>query len=72
MAVMIQIRNVPESIHRTFKARSTLAGKSLSDLLLGEPAAIAALPSAAELRAPGRRRTVRDEKILRWPDSSRA
>ncbi|MCI1729439.1 MAG: hypothetical protein LKM32_08735 [Chiayiivirga sp.] len=50
MAVMIQIRNVPDSIHRIFKARSALAGKSLSDFLLDELAAIAALPSSAELR----------------------
>lgn len=51
MSVMIQIRNVPEHIHRTFKARSALAGKSLSDFLLEELAAMAALPSVAELRA---------------------
>ena len=50
MPVMIQIRNVPERIHRTFKARSALSGKSLSDFILDELAAIAALPSAAELR----------------------
>ncbi|MBS0590740.1 MAG: hypothetical protein JSR65_08895 [Proteobacteria bacterium] len=51
MSVMIQIRNVPERIHRTLKSRSALAGKSLSDFLLDELAAMAALPSAAELRA---------------------
>ena len=44
---------VPERIHRTFKARSALAGKSLSDFILDELAAIAALPSAAELRERG-------------------
>lgn len=50
MSVMIQIRNVPEAVHRTLKARSALAGKSLSDLILDELVAMAALPSTAELK----------------------
>ncbi len=50
MSVMIQIRNVPEQLHRTLKARSALAGKSLSDLILEELVAVAALPSAQELQ----------------------
>ncbi len=50
MSVMIQIRNVPESLHRVLKARSALAGKSLSDLILDELIEMAALPSAAELK----------------------
>ena len=33
MSVMIQIRNVPEHMHRILKARSALLGKSLSDLI---------------------------------------
>jgi len=51
MAVMIQIRNVPEPVHRTLKARSALAGKSLSDFILDEMVAMAALPSTAEIKA---------------------
>lgn len=51
MTVMIQIRNVPDKVHRALKARSALAGKSLSDLILEELIAMAALPSEAELRA---------------------
>lgn len=51
MPVMIQIRNVPEKVHRTLKARSALAGKSLSDLILEELVAMTAVPSAAELKA---------------------
>ena len=51
MSVMIQIRNVPEQVHRTLKARSALAGKSLSDLILDELVAMAAVPSEAQLRA---------------------
>lgn len=51
MSTMIQIRNVPVKIHRTLKARAALAGKSLSDLILDELAAMAAVPSEAELKA---------------------
>ena len=51
MPVMIQIRNVPERIHRALKARSAMAGKSLSNLILDELVAMAAVPSEAELRA---------------------
>lgn len=51
MSVMIQIRNVPDKVHRALKARSALAGKSLSDYIGEELVAMAALPSAAELRA---------------------
>jgi plasmid stability protein len=51
MPVMIQIRNVPERIHRALKARSAMAGKSLSNLILDELVAMAAVPAEAELRA---------------------
>ncbi len=33
---MIQIRNVPGSLHRKLKARAAMAGMSLSDYLLAE------------------------------------
>jgi len=33
---MIQIRNVPEDLHRRLKARAALEGLSLSDLALAE------------------------------------
>ncbi|HEV8586033.1 MAG TPA: hypothetical protein VGT02_13785 [Methylomirabilota bacterium] len=33
---MIQIRHVPDDIHRKLKARAALAGMSLSDYLLAE------------------------------------
>jgi plasmid stability protein len=49
MAVMIQIRNVPEQVHRVLKARSALLGKSLSDVILEELQAMAALPAPEEL-----------------------
>jgi plasmid stability protein len=50
MPTMIQIRNVPDKVHRALKARSALAGKSLSDFIREEVVAMAALPSEAELR----------------------
>lgn len=50
MAVMIQVRNVPESLHRSLKARAAMAGMSLSDYLLVELREIAARPTLAEFR----------------------
>jgi len=48
---MIQIRNVPEPLHRTLKARAALAGMTLSDYLLREVAEFAARPTLEEMRA---------------------
>jgi hypothetical protein len=36
MSKMIQIRNVPDSLHRELKARAAMHGMSLSDYLLFE------------------------------------
>ena len=36
MAKMLQIRNVPDDLHRWLKARSALAGMSMSDYVLRE------------------------------------
>ena len=51
MSKMIQIRNVPDSIHRRVKARAALAGMSLSDYLIGEIREILEKPTPEELRA---------------------
>ena len=48
---MIQIRNVPDALHRTIKSRAALAGMSLSDYLLNEIRQIAERPTLNELRA---------------------
>ena len=48
---MIQIRHVPEDLHRTLKARSAMAGMSLSDYLLAELQRLAQRPSREELVA---------------------
>jgi plasmid stability protein len=49
MSIMIQIRNVPDSLHRRLKARAASAGMSLSDYLLGELRRVAETPSREEL-----------------------
>lgn len=46
---MIQIRHVPENVHRTLKARAAKAGMSLSDFLLHEIERIANRPDLEEL-----------------------
>ena len=51
MGVMIQIRNVPETLHRRLKSRAALAGMSLSDYLLQEIRQTADRPTVDELRA---------------------
>jgi antitoxin FitA len=48
---MIQIRNVPDAIHRRLKAHAALEGRSLSDYLLAELERIAERPTRAELLA---------------------
>ncbi len=59
MSVMVQIRNVPDDLHRRLKARAALAGKSLSSYLLEELTLLAEKPSLEELRTriEGRRKT---------------
>jgi len=46
---MIQIRNVPDALHRKLKARAAMAGMSLSDYLLSELRRTAEVPTLAEL-----------------------
>jgi plasmid stability protein len=50
MSVMIQIRNVPEDLHRRLKVRAAMAGMSLSDYLLKEIKAVADRPTMEEMR----------------------
>jgi len=49
MGKMIQIRNVPEGLHRKLKARAAEAGMSLSDYLLREVRKAAERPTMEEL-----------------------
>ena len=48
MSRMIQIRNVPDALHRKLKARAAHEGKTLSDYLLDEMARLAELPTIDE------------------------
>src|SRR4029077_5287344 len=48
MSKMIQIRNVPDDLHRTLKARAAAEGMSLSDYLLRELRQLAEQPTPAE------------------------
>jgi hypothetical protein len=48
---MIQIRNVPDDVHRTLKVRAAESGKTLSDYLLAELEDLAARPSPECMRA---------------------
>jgi plasmid stability protein len=56
MTAMIQIRNVPDALHRQLKSRAALAGMSLSDYLLSEIRQVAQRPTPDELRARLERR----------------
>jgi plasmid stability protein len=51
MSAMIQIRNVPDEIHRRLKARAALAGMSLSEYLLRELERSLERPTREELLA---------------------
>lgn len=48
MASMIQIRNVPDDLHRELKARAAQSGMTLSDFLLQELRALSTRPTMQE------------------------
>ena len=50
MSKMIQLRNVPDSLHRKLKARAAMEGMSLSEYLIAEVRRSAERPSLGELR----------------------
>jgi antitoxin FitA len=58
MSKMVQIRNVPEALHRKLKARALESGQTLSDYLLIELERVAARPTREEMlvRLHGRKR----------------
>ena len=49
MAKTIQIRDVPDEVHRTLRVRATAAGKSLSDYVLDELIRVAERPPVADV-----------------------
>ena len=71
---LIQIRNVPDDVHRTLKMRAAAAGTSLSDYVLREVARAAELPTPEELDARIRARSaakVTTADILEARDAGR-
>ena len=48
MSKMIQLRHVPDTMHRKLKARAAKKGMSLSDYLIAELTPIAELPTLDE------------------------
>jgi antitoxin FitA len=71
---LIQIRNVPEDVHRTLKIRAAAQGVSLSDYVLREVTRAARTPTPEELDARIRERTparVSTEDILAARDAGR-
>ena len=66
MGKAIQIRDVPEDVHRTLRGRAAAAGVSLSDYLLGEITRLAERPPVADVlaRAQARSGGARVEAIV--------
>ena len=56
MAKMIQLRNVPDALHRKLKIRAAEADMSLSDYLIREVRAVAERPTLDEVIARIQRR----------------
>jgi len=71
---LIQIRNVPDDVHRTLKVRAAAEGRSLSDYVLAEVVRVARTPTPHELderiRSRGRA-GVSTEDILAARDAGR-
>jgi plasmid stability protein len=45
----VQVRGVPEDVHRRLKSQAALAGQSLNEFLLGRMTDIARVPTVPEL-----------------------
>ncbi len=57
MAKLLQVREVPDDVHRTLKVRAAQAGTSLSEYVRAELELIASRPTPEELRARLQTRT---------------
>jgi plasmid stability protein len=51
MSKMVQVRNVPDALHRRLKIRAAASGQTLSDYLLRELQRLAARPTREEMLA---------------------
>jgi len=70
MSTMVQIRHMPDRLHRVLKSRASLAGVSLSDYLRGELEKSAQRPTMEELaerlrRLPRVRTKINPADIIR-------
>lgn len=63
MSKMIQLRHVPDDLHRQLKARAAMSGLPLSDYLIREVRKIAEQPTPEEMRERLRRRAQYRGKI---------
>jgi antitoxin FitA len=54
---MIQIRNVPDELHRSLKARAAREGRTLSDLILSDLPRLAERPSPEQVMSRIRSRS---------------
>ena len=65
MSVMVQIRNVPDELHRKLKSRAALSGMSISEYLLRELERSLERPTREELlqRLQGRDRIELRESV---------
>jgi antitoxin FitA len=67
MSKMIQVRNVPDEVHRVLKVRAAQEGISLSDYIKRDLEDLAKQATIEEIGARGRARgssTIRTESIL--------
>ena len=74
---MLQIRNVPDDVHRKLKARAALAGMSLSEYALRELQRVAQTPTRADLverlaAAPRRKLSPSPTELVRGERDTRA
>ncbi|MFL6052403.1 MAG: FitA-like ribbon-helix-helix domain-containing protein [Actinoallomurus sp.] len=60
MAKNLQIRNVPDDVHRTVRARAAAAGLSVSEYLLNQITEIAHRPTPTEVFQRAARRARED------------
>ena len=76
MSKMIQIRNVPDDVHRRLKIKAAQAGMTLSEFLGREARRLAEQPTVEEMRErllsrPRRRLSVSPARVIREERDSR-
>lgn len=62
----VQVRGVPDDVHRRLKSQAALSGQSLNDFLLARMGEIARLPTVPELAA-----RIREREPYTGPSSAR-